>query len=822
MLILACKFTTPMRKIIINAVMAMLALGPVVGAVSPSIAKAASFPTNTAVRGSSSITVYWYANDGKRYVFPNATTYYTWFDSFDSVRNVTDSELSGITLAGNVTFRPGAKLVKVTTDPKVYAVSRNGVLRWVTSEYLASQLYGSNWAQMVKDVPDVYFTNYTIGSPIYNVSDFNVSNEYNSVSTPSDSLRLSGSNNNSTSGYNLTADRTSINTGDTVNLSMSIGTTGASIGRIEIYDTRNSSLLRTCSNTTYCYQSVYPQKINSYDTQVQYEARIFDTYGNRIATAYSPVIYFNGSSNGSGSSQTYTGSRFTTTVNDNYVSNGDMVTFTANLLNTSGLSTYRIEIRDTRSNGVIQTCYNTSTCSVSSNVYNNGSNYAQFSARLLDAYGALIASDNFPNITIGSGSGNFGSGSSSVSVDRTSVNSNESVTITATASNLNTAVSNIRMELYRESNGQLLDTCYDALTCYFHQTVTNDGSNAVRYYVIVRDDYGNSIPAAYSSRITINSTCNNGFPYGNTNCVASSLTSNTTSISPGSAVQLHAIFSNYSVLRNGQIQILDSRTQTIVQTCHNTTFCDTTVYPYRNNNESYVQYLARWIYDGDGSTVETVYSPVIYFNGSSSGSNGTGTATLEASRTSLSSGETVVLTAHAWNAPANNRLEIHDNRNGNLVGSCSNVTSCPVTVTAYRNNTSETNIQYYVVLKDGNGYEIDREYGPVIYWNGSSTGNGGSVLGGTTDIYVSPSSNLHPNMTVYITASITNPTTSVQNITTRVYTEANGLVSTCNGVTVCSVPFNIPSNGVNTRAYAQFSSNDGQMIETAHVSLISN
>jgi hypothetical protein len=145
--------------------------------------------SNTLIKGSSP-AVYWYASNGKRYVFPNVKTFYTWFNSndFGRVQVISDYELSQISLGGNVTYRGGAKLVKVTTDPRVYAVSRYGTLRWVTSEYLAAQLYGSNWRFQVEDLPDAYFTNYTMGSPIYSASDFNVSNEYNGVQSPTDNI----------------------------------------------------------------------------------------------------------------------------------------------------------------------------------------------------------------------------------------------------------------------------------------------------------------------------------------------------------------------------------------------------------------------------------------------------------------------------------------------------------------------------------------------------------------------------------------------------------------------------------------------------------
>jgi hypothetical protein len=64
-------------------------------------------------------------------------------------------------------------LVKIQTDPKTYAVDKNGTLRWITSESAAALLYGADWAKQVDDVPDTFFTNYKIGSPVSGIADFN-------------------------------------------------------------------------------------------------------------------------------------------------------------------------------------------------------------------------------------------------------------------------------------------------------------------------------------------------------------------------------------------------------------------------------------------------------------------------------------------------------------------------------------------------------------------------------------------------------------------------------------------------------------------------
>lgn len=111
-------------------------------------------------------TVYFLGNDGKRYVYPNSTVFFSWHKDFSGVVTISPSELASYPLGSNVTMRPGTKLVKITTDPSVYAVEPNGVLRKIQSEADAIALFGSNWNKRVVDVADAFFTNYTVGSPL--------------------------------------------------------------------------------------------------------------------------------------------------------------------------------------------------------------------------------------------------------------------------------------------------------------------------------------------------------------------------------------------------------------------------------------------------------------------------------------------------------------------------------------------------------------------------------------------------------------------------------------------------------------------------------
>lgn len=121
--------------------------------------------------------VYYYGQDGMRHAFPHERVFFTWYADFSSVVEVTDAAMSAIRLGRTVTYRPGVRMVKFTTVPRVYAVTRQGELRWVPTEDLAVALYGANWARNIDDLQDAYFTDYTYGPDISSVSDFNANQQ---------------------------------------------------------------------------------------------------------------------------------------------------------------------------------------------------------------------------------------------------------------------------------------------------------------------------------------------------------------------------------------------------------------------------------------------------------------------------------------------------------------------------------------------------------------------------------------------------------------------------------------------------------------------
>jgi Bacterial Ig-like domain len=121
--------------------------------------------SGTLIKGSLS-AVYYCGADGKRYVFVNDKAYFSWYPDFSGVQTVSDATLASLMIGGNITYRPGTRMVKIQSDPKTYVVARGGILRWVQTEAAAARLFGANWNQMIDDVSDSFFVNYTVGSPI--------------------------------------------------------------------------------------------------------------------------------------------------------------------------------------------------------------------------------------------------------------------------------------------------------------------------------------------------------------------------------------------------------------------------------------------------------------------------------------------------------------------------------------------------------------------------------------------------------------------------------------------------------------------------------
>ncbi len=122
-------------------------------------------PVGDLLKGSRS-TIYYCGQDGYRHTFTQEKVYSSWYgENFTSVRQIQDAQLSLIPLGRNMTYRPGLRLLKIQSDPKVYAVSGR-TLRWVEDEAVAEKLYGAEWSKYVDDIADAFFADYLVGISI--------------------------------------------------------------------------------------------------------------------------------------------------------------------------------------------------------------------------------------------------------------------------------------------------------------------------------------------------------------------------------------------------------------------------------------------------------------------------------------------------------------------------------------------------------------------------------------------------------------------------------------------------------------------------------
>lgn len=112
--------------------------------------------------------VYYVGPNNGRYAFPNEKVYFSWYEDFNTVQDVTCEELASYRLGGSVTYQGGTRLVKIPSVPTVYATTSFGRLRAIDSEEQANVLYGPDWAKRVDDLSEAFFPHYVLGNPLDN------------------------------------------------------------------------------------------------------------------------------------------------------------------------------------------------------------------------------------------------------------------------------------------------------------------------------------------------------------------------------------------------------------------------------------------------------------------------------------------------------------------------------------------------------------------------------------------------------------------------------------------------------------------------------
>jgi hypothetical protein len=118
------------------------------------------------IKESGSPAVYVASSDGLIYAFPGEGQFRSWYSDFRSLRTYPKGSLTGLLKGGNVLYRPGSRLIKTASSPRVYKVAEGGVLQWVTSADIFLQVYGSEWNRKIDTIPDAQLADYAFGTSI--------------------------------------------------------------------------------------------------------------------------------------------------------------------------------------------------------------------------------------------------------------------------------------------------------------------------------------------------------------------------------------------------------------------------------------------------------------------------------------------------------------------------------------------------------------------------------------------------------------------------------------------------------------------------------
>ncbi|MBI1908301.1 hypothetical protein HYS28_02705 [Candidatus Uhrbacteria bacterium] len=112
---------------------------------------------------------YYVAEDGTRRPFIDTQSMYTYIRHADDVAMVTDATVASLALGAPMLPKSGTVLVKEAISPDVYLVTgdvESPVIRHITSERIAAEMFGEDWADYVIDVPPTVLVRYARGEAI--------------------------------------------------------------------------------------------------------------------------------------------------------------------------------------------------------------------------------------------------------------------------------------------------------------------------------------------------------------------------------------------------------------------------------------------------------------------------------------------------------------------------------------------------------------------------------------------------------------------------------------------------------------------------------
>ncbi len=118
------------------------------------------------IKTESNETIYFVDSSNMKHEYSQENVWHSYFgDDFSKVQIVSKQELDSYLTGDSVPYKKDS-LVKTISNPKVYKVTENKILRWITNENVATRLFGNIWNKMINDIAEVFFNDYSIGENI--------------------------------------------------------------------------------------------------------------------------------------------------------------------------------------------------------------------------------------------------------------------------------------------------------------------------------------------------------------------------------------------------------------------------------------------------------------------------------------------------------------------------------------------------------------------------------------------------------------------------------------------------------------------------------
>lgn len=123
------------------------------------------YTVGTWVKIANDSSVYFLDNNNSRHAYPVLAVWQSYFgDDFSRVQTISAEIMATYSLGKNVPFKTNS-LIKIPSVPKVYQVEDSSI-RWIKTEAAAKNLFGDNWASLIKNLPESFFGDYIEGSAI--------------------------------------------------------------------------------------------------------------------------------------------------------------------------------------------------------------------------------------------------------------------------------------------------------------------------------------------------------------------------------------------------------------------------------------------------------------------------------------------------------------------------------------------------------------------------------------------------------------------------------------------------------------------------------